>query len=74
MRIGFCALRHGVVVLSAIYGICVASPAASQPATNFDVVEATIDGIQGAMRSGRLTCTQLVQTLPIRLVANPMDR
>jgi amidase len=69
MRIGFCALRHGVVVLSAIYGICVASPAASQPATNFDVVEATIDGIQGAMRSGRLTCTQLVQTYLGRIAA-----
>jgi amidase len=69
MRIGFCGLRHGVVVLSATYGICVASPAASQPATNFDVVEATIDGIQGAMRSGGLTCTQLVQTYLDRIAA-----
>ena len=69
MRIGFCGLRHGLIVLSAIYGIYVASPAASQPATNFDVVEATIDGIQAAMRSGGLTCTQLVQTYLDRIAA-----
>jgi hypothetical protein len=69
MRIGFCGLRHGLIMLSAIYGICVASPAASQPTNNFDVVEATIDSIHAAMRSGGLTCTQLVQTYLDRIAA-----
>jgi hypothetical protein len=57
MRIGSHPVRHGLVVLTAIYGICIASPAISQPANDFDVVEATIDSIQAAMRSGGLTCT-----------------
>jgi amidase len=69
MRIGFHPVRHGLVVLTAIYGICIASPAISQPANNFDVVEATIDGIQAAMRSGGLTCTQLVQSYLDRIAA-----
>ena len=43
MRIGFFGLRHGLIMLSTMYVIYVASPAASQPTTNFDVVEATID-------------------------------
>jgi len=58
MRIGFCGLRYGLIVLSALGGIYVASPAASQPTISFDVAEATIDGIEAAMRSGGLTCTQ----------------
>jgi len=69
MRIGLCGRRHGLIVLSAIYGICVTSRAASQPTTNFDVVEAAIDSIQAAMRSGGLTCTQLVQTYLDRIAA-----
>src|SRR5215468_814007 len=69
MRIGFCGLRNSLIVLSAIYGVYVASAAASQPTTSFDVVEATIDSIQAAMRSGGLTCTQLVQTYLDRIAA-----
>jgi amidase len=69
MRIGFHPVRHGMVVLTAIYGICIAAPAISQPSNNFDVVEATIDGIQAAMRSGGLTCTQLVQSYLDRIAA-----
>ena len=69
MRIGFFGLRHGLIMLSTMYVIYVASPAASQPTTNFDVVEATIDSIHASMRSGGLTCTQLVQTYLDRIAA-----
>ena len=61
MRIGFCGVRHGLIVLSAIYGICISQPAISQPGADFDVVEATIDSIHAAMRSGGLSCAELVQ-------------
>jgi len=62
MRIGFHPVRHGLLVLTTLYGIFIPQPAMSQPANNFDVVEATIDSIHAAMRSGGLTCTQLVQS------------
>ena len=41
----------------------------AQPANTFDVVEATIDGIHTAMRSGALTGTQLVQSYLDRIAA-----
>jgi len=69
MHIGFCGVRHGLVVLSAIYGICISQPAISQPGADFDVVEATIDSIQAAMRSGALSCTKLVQKYLDRIAA-----
>jgi amidase len=69
MRIGFHPVRHGLLVLTALCGICIAPPAISQPAADFDVVEATIDGIHAAMRSGGLSCTQLVQSYLDRIAA-----
>ena len=41
----------------------------AQSASTFDVVEATIDGIHAAMRSGALTGTQLVQSYLDRIAA-----
>src|SRR6516225_5116190 len=77
MRIGSCVVRHRLIVLSALCGLCISSPAISQPvptpappaAADFDVVEATIDGIYAAMRSGALSCTKLVQTYLDRIAA-----
>src|SRR6516165_11296084 len=69
MRIGFRGLRYGFIVLSALYGVCTSRPAVSQPAADFDVVEATIDSIHAAMRSGGLSCTRLVQTYLDRIAA-----
>ena len=74
MRIGSWVVRHRLIVLSSICGMCISSPAISQPAApaaaaDFDVVEATIDGIHAAMRSGGLRCTQLVQTYLDRIAA-----
>lgn len=69
MRIGFAGLRHGLIVLSAIYGMSIPQPVFSQPASGFNVVEATIDGIHAAMRSGGLSCTQLVQSYLDRIAA-----
>jgi amidase len=74
MRIGSCVVRHRLIVLSAIYGLCIPSPAISQPAApaapaDFDVVEATIDGIHAAMRTGGLSCTKLVQSYLDRIAA-----
>jgi Asp-tRNA(Asn)/Glu-tRNA(Gln) amidotransferase A subunit family amidase len=69
MRIGIRGLRFGLVVLSALYGVCTSRPAVSQPAADFDVVEATIDSIHAAMRSGGLSCTRLVQTYLERIAA-----
>jgi hypothetical protein len=46
MRIRFCGVPHRLIVLSAAFGMCITPPATSQPAADFDVVEATIDGIQ----------------------------
>ena len=52
MRIGFAGFRHGLIVLSTIYGMSIPRPVFSQePASGFNVVEATIDGIHAAMRS-----------------------
>jgi Asp-tRNA(Asn)/Glu-tRNA(Gln) amidotransferase A subunit family amidase len=48
--------------------MCVSQPAISQPAADFDVVEATIDSIHAAMRSG-LSCIKLVQTYLDRIAA-----
>jgi Asp-tRNA(Asn)/Glu-tRNA(Gln) amidotransferase A subunit family amidase len=69
MRIGFGGLRHGLIVLSTIYGMSIPQLAFSQPATGFNVVEATIDSIHAAMQSGRLSCTQLVQSYLDRIAA-----
>ena len=44
MRIERCG---GLIMLSALCGICISQPAASQPAAAFNVIEATIDGIHG---------------------------
>jgi len=66
MRIERCG---GLIMLSALCGICISQPAASQPAAAFNVIEATIDGIHGAMRSGGLTCTKLVETYLDRIAA-----
>jgi amidase len=41
----------------------------AQSPNSFDVVEATIDGIHAAMRSGALSCTQLVQSYLDRIAA-----
>src|SRR5215510_5190038 len=62
-------LCSGLIGLSALCATCISQPAASQPAAGFNVVEATIDGIHGAMRSGGLTCTKLVQTYLDRIAA-----
>src|SRR6266571_5694933 len=64
MRIELCG---GLIMLSALCGM--PQPAASQPAANVDVVEATIDSLHAAMRSGGLTCTKLVQTYLDRIAA-----
>ncbi len=69
MSIGFCGVPHRLILLTAIFGISITLPAASQSAATFDVVEATIDGIQAAMRSGGLTCTKLVQSYLDRIAA-----
>ena len=69
MRNPFHPVRHGLVILIALGAICVAPPAISQPANTFDVVEATIDEIHAAMRSGGLTCLQLVQSYLDRIAA-----
>ena len=69
MRFGFRGLRYGFIVLSALCGVCTSRPAVSQPAADFDVVEATIDSIHAAMRSGGLSCTRLVQTYLDRIAA-----
>jgi amidase len=69
MRIGFCGVPHRLIVLAAVFGISLTSPATSQPAATFDVVEATIDSIHAAMRSGGLTCTKLVQSYLERIAA-----
>ena len=76
MSVGFCGVRHCLIVLPLAFGICLSSPAISQPASSsapaaadFDVVEATIDGIYAAMRSGALSCTKLVQTYLDRIAA-----
>jgi amidase len=61
--------NYALIVLTAIYGFCLASPVLAQSANRFDVVEATIDGIHAAMRSGGLSCTQLVQTYLDRIAA-----
>ena len=57
MRTGFRGLRYGLIAISALYGACIPRPAISQLAADFDVVEATIDSIHAAMRSGGLSCT-----------------
>ena len=49
--------------------LLVGVPALAQPASGFDVVEATIDGIHTAMRSGSLTCKALVQSYLDRIAA-----
>jgi len=69
MRTGFRGLRYGLIALSALYGACIPRPAISQLAADFDVVEATIDIIHAAMRSGGLSCTRLVQTYLDRIAA-----
>jgi Asp-tRNA(Asn)/Glu-tRNA(Gln) amidotransferase A subunit family amidase len=75
MSVGFCGVRHRLIVLPVAFGICLSSPAISQPASSsapaadFDVVEATIDGIHAAMRSGGLSCTKLVQAYLDRIAA-----
>ena len=58
-----------MIVLSAIYAICIPQSAISQPDADFDVVEGTIDSIQAAMRSGGLSCTKLVQKYLDRIAA-----
>src|SRR5262249_36037105 len=69
MRIGSCGVRHGLIVLSAMSGVCISQPGMSQPAAGFDVVETTIDGIHAAMRSGGLNCTKLVRSYLDRIAA-----
>src|SRR5262245_54444187 len=69
MRIGFCGVRHGLIVLSAISGVCIAQPGVSQPAAGVDVDGTTIDGIHAAMRSGGLNCTKLVRSYLDRIAA-----
>ena len=63
-----CASNFGVR-LSFIYGICVSPPALAQSGARFNVVEATIDGIHAAMRSGASSCTQIVQAYLDRIAA-----
>jgi amidase len=69
MRFGFCGVPHRVIVLAAAFGVSSTPPATSQPAATFDVVEATIDSIHAAMRTGGLTCTKLVQSYFDRIAA-----
>ena len=68
MRMGSRGFQRRLVVLSTLCGIGIVPPALSQPA-NFDVVEASIDSIQAAMRAGRLSCAKLVQTYLDRIAA-----
>jgi amidase len=68
MRVGSHGVWPRLIVLSVLYGIAIAPPAVSQPAS-FDVVEATIDSIHAAMRAGRLSCARLVQAYLDRIAA-----
>jgi len=69
MRIGFCRVSHRLIALSGLFGLFITPPATSQPAVDFDVVEATIDSIHAAIRSGGLSCTKLVQSYLDRIAA-----
>jgi Asp-tRNA(Asn)/Glu-tRNA(Gln) amidotransferase A subunit family amidase len=57
------------VLAAAILATDSAAFAAAQPAAPFHVLEATIDGIHGALRSRRLTCVRLVQAYLNRIAA-----
>src|SRR5262245_46997289 len=69
MDIGFCRGRNGLHVLTALCALCFSQPGISQPATDFAVIEATIDRIHAAMRSDGLSRTKLVQTYLDRIAA-----
>jgi amidase len=58
---------HATIVLAA--ALLAGPPALAQPAPRFDAVEATIDGIHAAMRSGSMTCKALVQAYLDRIAA-----
>jgi amidase len=60
---------RSAALLVLIPAMASAQPAPSRPPVPFHVNEATIDGIHRAMRSGQLTCTQLVQAYLNRIAA-----
>src|ERR1700676_2461046 len=58
---------HRAALLVLLPAVGFAQP--SGPAVPFHLLEATIDGIHAAMRSGLLTCSQLVQAYFDRIAA-----
>src|SRR5437588_119956 len=66
------SMARRIVCLFPLLIMSVAAPAQAQRPqgeTPFHLLEATIDGIQAELRSGRLTCTQLVQSYLDRIAA-----
>lgn len=62
-------MRARALVGGIALSVGLASQAGAQPATTFRVEEATIASIHAAMRSGTLTCRQLVQAYLDRIAA-----
>lgn len=56
-------------VAGASLALSIVQPGYAQSASRFELLEATVDGIHAAMRSGQLTCTQLVQSYLDRIAA-----
>jgi Asp-tRNA(Asn)/Glu-tRNA(Gln) amidotransferase A subunit family amidase len=52
--------------MSWTFGFMAATLAALQPAASFEVVETSIDAIHGAIRSGEVTCKQVVEAYVAR--------
>src|SRR5260370_32042005 len=59
----------GLVALLIVSVAATAQAQRPQGETPFHLLEATIDGIQAELRSGRLACTQLVQSYLDRIAA-----
>jgi amidase len=66
MKQGLGALARATAVAITMLGVCAAQ---AQTTKSFEIVEATIDDIHMAMRAGRLTARQLVQSYLDRINA-----
>jgi amidase len=62
-------MRHWVILTVALPALVASLPAHAQSAPPFNFMEATIDSIHGAMKSGTLTCVGLVHGYLDRIAA-----
>ena len=63
------SLRNTMLMLVSLLTSCASDPFESQPPAQFEIEEATIDQIQDAYDSGRLTAVELVQGYLYRIEA-----